>query len=964
MVWSAIGGAIGGAISPTEIEGPRIGDGQNQSSAEGVPIAWIQGTAGFVQGNIVDKGPRREVKKEDDGKGSSTVAVTYEAHQDFTIMICESSETRDSLMTGVLIVRVNGKIVYDMREESNFAAENAKFLENHTFYDGNEAQLTDPTEEAWPTNGVGNTPYYRGVYRMVARDINLSQYGDAIPTYEFVMVGEGDAVQASVETLATVTYPIFLDAEFPLGSPEDQYLITDVSRQDAGTIPGPFNTIADALDAVASYEVFGTGFQYLAYTQDDADWSTITPQATVVDNTILRLLFSDVVPNVWIDAPYTDQAAVESAYTGVEGTAYADEQGFVFFLYPSSSAPPLLPNMQIIYFINFLGSGDLWEGHMIFYTTVLITREPISPEYTLGDPCLMGVPALLPDAPGFVIDCGGNIFPAATFSTPPVGTYAILREEHREGVPGASGWEIITEYAQGPILPVGDPDNNQAFWEAAAAEAGIPGTWPVDFPELVSEQDIWLATAETNSLSSNLVLRSTGIERICIRGGLTEEDLNLTDVTGTFMGYPVKESYDAANTLRPLLFAWKMYGSEYDGVLNFHYHGADVEIVIDPQDIIDTGEVNDRNTREQEIEYPRKIGVGYIDPEQNYEARPQWAYRLSTTINAIGEEATQTSVVMTAEEAAQLADVSLKVQWARLQGFRELALPFVQFDTYLQLVPGMPVGLDQKRWIVSELMMEEGELQFKLSYDRQSAFFSSVSGVPALPPTPPPSNIGGVTLFAAMNLPRLRTKDNTPGMYLAVAGILPAWPGALLQMSTDGGSTWTTALPSMTQASTMGYLNESITDASSETISVSVHGGQLSSITFDQLVTGGNPSAIITNGVSEVLQFQTATELEQGEYELTNLIRGGLGTIPAVHAAGDRFVQLEDVYFLPLDITLAGRTLHFRPVTFGTLPENNATYSAVFSPLFTGPQVIDPYVNQSNEIYVNEIGSTYFRIEP
>jgi hypothetical protein len=48
----AIGGAIGGAIDPTKINGPHIGDGQQQMSSDGAPIAWINGTA-KVAGTII-----------------------------------------------------------------------------------------------------------------------------------------------------------------------------------------------------------------------------------------------------------------------------------------------------------------------------------------------------------------------------------------------------------------------------------------------------------------------------------------------------------------------------------------------------------------------------------------------------------------------------------------------------------------------------------------------------------------------------------------------------------------------------------------------------------------------------------------------------------------------------------------------------------------------------------------------
>src|SRR5690606_15783227 len=243
---------------------------------------------------------------------------------------------------------------------------------------------------------------------------------------------------------------------------------------------------------------------------------------------------------------------------------------------------------------------------------------------------------------------------------------------------------------------------------------------------------------------------------------------------------------------------------------------------------------------------------------------------------------------------------------------------------------GKAFGLDSKRWVPDKVSIEDGEIAIEASFDRQSAYTSNVTAVPAPAPTPPPSSIGGVTLFAAMNLPRLRSKDNSPGMYIAVAGLLEAWPGCVLQMSTDDRASWTTAFASTTQESVLGYLTAPVGPTPNDTLSVAVHGGELNSITDAQFTDNGNPCVVITGGAAELMQFKDADELEPGEYDLTGLGRGRLNTTPASHAQGDRFVLLNAFYFLPLDISLAGRTIKFRPVTFGTIPESNATYDVVF----------------------------------
>ena len=180
----AIGGAIGGAVDPEHIYGPKIGDGQRQTATDGIPIAWVQGTA-TVAGTIVQVGPRRQIRKKEGGKGGGPVQVTFEAHQEFAILICESSELRDSTIDAVVMVEQDGKIVYDVRPGSKLRAQSTKWKRNVRFLFGDENQMPDPTLEG--ITGVGNTPAYRGSCIAVFTDFNVTAVGDRIPNFRFTV---------------------------------------------------------------------------------------------------------------------------------------------------------------------------------------------------------------------------------------------------------------------------------------------------------------------------------------------------------------------------------------------------------------------------------------------------------------------------------------------------------------------------------------------------------------------------------------------------------------------------------------------------------------------------------------------------------------------------------------------------------------------------------------------------------
>lgn len=944
QVGAAIGGMIGGWIAPTQVNGPHIGDGAAQSSAEGVPIPWIIGTAGWIQGNIVDKSPRREVKKTDDGKGSGTEVNTFEAHQDFVIMVCESSETRESLMTGVLMVRVDGKVVYDMRPESNFAADNAKFLKNHTFYDGNESQLPDPTAEAFPQNGVGNTPYYRGVYTVVCRDINLTQYGDRIPTYEFVMVGAGESSSVTTDEPLVPQLSQYADSTWPLVNADSEYVLSGTR----GTETFVADTIAEILEhfrpmygidaptarlyGYSAYSKWDSGLETYAYT-------AVLAQPSVVDNQYLTLVYNDYLPDHFDDFNDLGDSFSGACLFLPDGPdTYAGRNGV--WVYKEPNVGPVTGPDTFFYYCA--GATHRTRGRIPIHITV--ERKGIAPAVPTGDPCLLGVPVVLPDSPGMQINCAGVISPLPTYAVE-AGTWRQLALADIDLVDDRLQF---ARFAQGPILPSSDPNfSNELFWtaayDAAVADGKLPAGWTysVQYPAGVSSAMV--GTSTTDFVESDAVSVATAITRIAKRGGLTAVDIDVSEMTDMMLGYPITQSYNAADCIRPLMTGFKSYGSEYDAKIHFHKHGEEIEVVINPDDFIEGSDQSDESTREQSIEYPRLLSLTYIDPTQDYTARPQVDRRITPDIRAIGEESMQVPVVLMPDDARSLAAVGMKVSWARAQGTREFSVPYAtDSGTYLGLVAGKPFALDGKRWVVKNLRLEDGEIHIEAVYDRQSAYTANVTATPALPPTAPPSGIGGVTLFAALNAGVMRDQDDRLGIYLAVAGILQGWPGCQIQVSADDQASWQVAVDRAFQASTMGYLTMPLPlapasgDDVTNTLSVSVHGGELNSITRLQFLNEMNPCAIVKPGDAaecEILSFQSADETAPGEYDLTTLSRGGLSSGPAAHAAGARFVALDGVYFYEVPSAWIGRTLWFRAVTLGTSPDNNPAYPVLFNPV-------------------------------
>lgn len=744
----AIGGAIGGAVDPTHINGPKIGDGQQQTATDGAPIAWVQGTA-LIAGTLCQVSKRRQIRHKDDGKGGGTVAVTFTAVQDFAILVCESCELRDSTMGSVLMVLQDGKLVYDVRAGSTMLADSAKWKANVDFMFGAEDQLPHPTLEA--ITGVGNTPAYRGSLLAVFKNFDVSQAGDRIPSFQFVVSAAPTASQSSQSGSGGTVFP-------------------GVYSVPTGGYRGNVVFSFDMFNAPDKMQVF------------DGD--------TLVIDTGYR-------------GAVSYQSALDSALA-------------------SHGLPP----------------------------------ETITP-------------------PG----AGSATYLKATVST------------------------SLTVKIWGPL---------STGWQFTA---DFPGTGGV--PQAVGLSDV--------------------CTRIIKRGGLLPTDVDVDALQDIIVeGYPIARQSNAADCLLPLLQAYFGYASEYDAKLRFSLYGSDAAVVVDRADLIEGNDSNNgaitSNLRNQSTEFPRRVVGSYMDSAQNYTVVNVPAERRAVDVVAIGDQAFQIPVVMTADDATKAVNKALKVAYATLEGTLEYAVPFAESSVYLTLAAGEPLQFRGKRYVLDEMMIGNGNLKLTTRYDRQGAYTSNVQAILGNAPTPPASPYSGPTTLIPMNLPSLRPQD-TYGLYLAAASAdgRPSWQGCTVQVSYDNQTSWQSALR-IVEPSVFGALTVD-EPVGGEPLTTQMN-GDLESATDDQLAANENAFALLHSAGAEIGQFKTATETTttEREYELTDVTRGGLGTTQSAGVVGDPLVMLDAVYFLPIDLSFKGKTIYFRAVGFGEIAEDADIASIIYTP--------------------------------
>lgn len=953
-VWAGIGGAIGGYIDPMQVQGPRLTDGMTVTAQDGIQNPWGFGTF-LNSANVLNSFDLVEHSHTDDGKGSGVEQETFTYTRSYALGICRAKREVDGTyidIAGVLRATHNGKVVYNTQPDATpeQLANNAKFLENHKFYLGGETQVPDPTLESYL--GVGNASAYRGQVYMVATDEDQTDSRGSLGTWEFVVAMEG-AVQPEAEVLEAGRLARFVNALFPLADPEDSYTYTGAMEGVAGTFTA--GTIQEVISYFTTLDREPT--QYMGYSAetsgttsdgfgyDLATWgvSNFVEQPDITHNTAIKLVYSEFVPEIFIDEIF-----LINACPLISGEQYVQSRrGEIGRRFDSNP-------------------GGTWGlateecglyGH--FPLAIHVTPKRLGP---LIPP--EGATAI-PDAPGYYITSDGSVGGGYEYAEDS-GAYYVLSTSSPSSL--IDDRQQYTYFEQGPVLELGDPNNTEEFWTPYYNAAVLAGTLPgslvygLDYPVAISS--VWIGTPTGAPLINvDGVLLGQIVAEVCIRCGLYGSDIDVSQLTDLVGGFKVAVETTGESIIASLMPAFFFDCGEWDDKLRFIKRGGDAVFALTVDDLAERDGPVIEETEAQEVELLRKVMVKAMDPAAGYMVTTQTAERLSSTVAADGEQTLDLPVVMGKDPQAQVAEKRIKVGWAETRKFKT-TLPY----TRPELTP-TDVGTitdrsgRTQRIRLMEMTEDSGLIEIhEAMLDRQSAYTSNVQGVVHSPPTDTSPGLIGPTFGVVMNLPSLRTQDNTPGVYIGACGYLPGWRAAAVLLSVDDGASFAQVM-TISQPSRMGVLYADVGPAE-EPIQVFMNSGELHTITDAQIAARGNAFAITsdvgTSSVqSEVGQFRDEEQDSGLIYQLTETIRGGLGTDAVDHYADDPFVMLSSVYFLPLDISLAGQTLIFKFVSYGTSADDADEYPFVFNPLFTSI-VVSAFRDENGEAYADENGAIYY----
>jgi hypothetical protein len=955
-----IGATAGGILDPPVIKGQRLTDAQGQTATDGVFRPIVYGIAACA-GNVIQIGPLVEHKhKQSSGKGGP-VQITYTYTRTYAIRICEGP------ISAILRVWRNDKLIYDATASGVvIAADSATTASKMTFYLGDETQMPSSILEALPSangGGAGNVCAHRGTaYAVIAND-DLTDMQGAIPQYKW------EVRTCIASDAAGVTW---IDGN-------------------TGTTQS-----VECLNGGAGAWMIGGDNGTLARSDDYGQtWSLIPFTAQ------LGISSTSPCQNLWFDVLWymTNSVNLASSLDGGETWQFVST--------PVHTAQPnSISEVDGAFWAGYGTGGNTAIFQPIDGTTITLgsnfgimnTAAKLSGSYFMGTDngyilkgASLGACASVAhyggasirqfaEGNGIILAVGDGLSSQYAYSSDGGSTWS-LKAGVFEGVAFFDG--LFYACTANGIFFSSDglawtQDDSSFFFNALGsfmrptisgmvactsagktAAAGFPGfsgslfQMP-DSPGFgvgVQGDVVGPPTTNLGLCSSEL---SGIVADLCARCGVDSTQIDVSALTDDVRGFLVGAQIagkDAIKTLQQGYFfdfpQWdkKLRGVKRSGAPSFVVNDSDLLIEDD----------NDTTTRAQAIEFPRKLNLIYADPTKNYAATTQTAERRTEDVRAIGELTVQLPLSLISTEAAQIAAILLQIAWTEAEGKWKRHLP----EEFSQMTPSdIFTTSDGRRYRALTATLENDETLFEAVRDRVSSYSSSAAGSTSVVPIDPVSSMKGPTIFAAMNLPRLNTQDNSPGMYIAVMGLLAGWIGCDLQLSTDAGVSFHSVAQLMT-ASTMGRLTGAI-GPSTTPIPVEMYDdGQLDSVTDAQLAARANGFAIVASDLSEVGQFKTATSTGVGLYDLTTITRGALGSTAASHAKGDQFVMLDNVFFLQLDASLAGQTLIFRPVSIGTPAATNATYSVLFDPQFTGPAVIDFYEDETGAKYADETGAYY-----
>jgi hypothetical protein len=419
-----------------------------------------------------------------------------------------------------------------------------------------------------------------------------------------------------------------------------------------------------------------------------------------------------------------------------------------------------------------------------------------------------------------------------------------------------------------------------------------------------------LPNLEFEIAADEAITDSAIVKDICGRAG--EPLISSSQLTAPRRGFIVSRPGSAAAALEPLALAGAFDIADQGGQIRCVRRGRTLRATIPIGDMgahdgSGGGGGNGggggpiRFERLDDLRLPREAALTFSDPALDYQPNTQRAVRgLGASQNNLAHEI---PVTLTAGEGRAIADRLLWEAWSGRRGAR-----FAVSDRWARLRTGHVVGVAVAGSTLPFKIQRatrgaNGVIEMEARYEDPEIYASIAAGIPGILAANA-VQLPGETRLTAMDAPLLRPGDDDAGFYWAVTGASDGWRGARVLRSSDGGANYAPMAQAAVRAA-IGTVAAPLAAGPADfwdrgnILTVVLENDAAELVSASELATLSGRNAAWLGGVDglagEIVQFATATLIAPGTYELTDLLRGRLGTEHAIgaHGGGEIFVLLD-----------------------------------------------------------------------
>lgn len=256
-----IGATLGSILFPNT--GPPIDNGKLeevriQNAQQGSPIPIIYGR-NRTAGTIIWATGVTETVTSSGGKGGGPRVNEYTYTTSLAVVVCEGSITK------IRRIWANEKVIYDFRSGGSPTV--ADFIDSSKIrvYDGTQTSADSAIEA---DKGVGNVPAHKGLAYVVFEDIELAEFGNQVPNFNF-----------EVESVINDLEEVMNDLCGRVGLDSGDYDFSNLSSYNTRGLIVPARTeasrVMDALAKANRFDIVETGGQLKAVIRDGTSVATI-----------------------------------------------------------------------------------------------------------------------------------------------------------------------------------------------------------------------------------------------------------------------------------------------------------------------------------------------------------------------------------------------------------------------------------------------------------------------------------------------------------------------------------------------------------------------------------------------------------------------------------------------------------------------------------------------------------------